>query len=226
MQHPNSACGKFQTLDSCACGGASLTPGGEKVLAVAQEDWKGVYYIIYLSIYVICVYTYTYAHTQILYIYMYTCKTPSEWWLGRSTIIRHGSRRFQGITQESTRVDRCLDWRAASQASRGAVLRSAGDLCFLVVLVITSPLKSNMETKSKGLEDSFLLEPFYCGVCMGVEAFPRTRQSGGRLRWYGYIYIYQIYDIYIYILYWYIYIWVSIILYTYMHCTSLCGGDS
>ena len=164
---------------------------------------------IYIYLYMWYVYIHIHMHTPRYYIYMYTCKTPSEWWLGRSTIIRHGSRRFQGITQESTRVDRCLDWRAASQASRGAVLRSAGDLCFLVVLVITSPLKSNMETKSKGLEDSFLLEPFYCGVCMGVEAFPRTRQSGGRLRWYGYIYI-----------------WVSIILYTYMHCTSLCGGDS
>ena len=149
-----------------------------------------------------------------IYIYMYTCKTPSEWWLGRSTIIRHGSRRFQGITQESTRVDRCLDWRAASQASRGAVLRSAGDLCFLVVLVITSPLKSNMETKSKGLEDSFLLEPFYCGVCMGVEAFPRTRQSGGRLRWYGYIYISDICYIYIYDIDIYIYEFQSYCIHT------------
>ena len=51
----------------------------------------GVYHI---SIYIcdMCIYIYICTHRFSIYIiYIYTCKTPSEWWLGRSTIIRHGS---------------------------------------------------------------------------------------------------------------------------------------
>ena len=106
-------------------------------------------------------------------------------------------------------MDRCLDWRAASQASRGAVLRSAGDLCFLVILVPTAPLKSNMETKSKGLEDSFLLD-LSIVVFVWEWRLPPAQDNQGE----GYadtaIYIYQIYVLYIYI-YYIIYIYIILI---------------
>ena len=174
------SCGTFQTRDSWVCWGVALI-GGEKALAVAQEDRKGACVYIYTYIYIY----YTYIYILYIYIYIYgcvcvcMCKIPVEWWWNHSITIRsHGALpnvASWGITQESTGVDRCLGWRAASQEpSREVPLRSAGDLCFLVWSWCFVPLKSNVWKQNQrvwmGLEDYFLLHLaiLVFDVCVGL----------------------------------------------------------